>query len=155
MIVDPSSADPGVPDLIPVPLDEDHVSICKPVSRDSLLYIRVRAFVVHFSRPEAGAGPPFPAEFGTQPTVAAVSALPDLNLRRLLAQSFQRAEVAVLWFDTFNDGMDEHLPGKSLNECVIEMLLRARRTRKEQLLYEAIALERPDLAVALRRVPGA
>jgi pimeloyl-ACP methyl ester carboxylesterase len=45
IVVDDRSADPGLPGVSPVPLDEDHLSICKPASRESLLYKRVRRFV--------------------------------------------------------------------------------------------------------------
>jgi hypothetical protein len=45
IVVDERSADPGLPGVVPVPLDEDHLSICKPASRENLLYKRVRRFV--------------------------------------------------------------------------------------------------------------
>lgn len=123
---------PQIPELIPVPLDADHVAICKPDSRDSLLYRRVRVFVVHFAQPRTAADPPPPIEFGPEPTVSAGSALPEPNLRRLLAEGFQRAEVAVFWFDTFGDGMDEHAPARPLNlTSVLELLLRAKRLRNK------------------------
>jgi pimeloyl-ACP methyl ester carboxylesterase len=38
VVVDRGSADPGIPGVVPIPLEEDHLSICKPVSRESLLY---------------------------------------------------------------------------------------------------------------------
>jgi hypothetical protein len=45
VVVNETSADPGIVGVIPVPLDEDHASICKPTSRDSLLYKRTRRFI--------------------------------------------------------------------------------------------------------------
>jgi pimeloyl-ACP methyl ester carboxylesterase len=45
IVVDDRSADPGIPGVIPIPLDEDHLSICKPASRENLLYKRARRFV--------------------------------------------------------------------------------------------------------------
>src|SRR5262249_35708976 len=45
IVVDDRSADPGIPGVVPIPLDEDHLSICKPTSRQSLLYRRVLRFV--------------------------------------------------------------------------------------------------------------
>jgi hypothetical protein len=45
IVVDQSSADPGIPGVVPIPLEDDHLSICKPASRESLLYKRVRRFV--------------------------------------------------------------------------------------------------------------
>src|SRR5262249_15856077 len=40
IVVDDRSADPGIPGVVPIPLDEDHLSICKPASKDALLYKR-------------------------------------------------------------------------------------------------------------------
>jgi hypothetical protein len=45
VVVNETSADPGVAGVVPVPLDEDHISICKPPSRDSLLYKRTLRFI--------------------------------------------------------------------------------------------------------------
>jgi pimeloyl-ACP methyl ester carboxylesterase len=50
IVVDDRSADPGLPGVVPIPLDEDHLSICKPDSRESLLYKRVRRFVAECLR---------------------------------------------------------------------------------------------------------
>ncbi len=44
-IVNETSADPGVPEEIPIPMDDNHITICKPTSRDSLLHMRVKSFV--------------------------------------------------------------------------------------------------------------
>ena len=45
VIVDEASADPGLPGDPPVPIDADHISIVKPLDRNSLLYMRVRQFI--------------------------------------------------------------------------------------------------------------
>lgn len=45
IIVDEASADPGIAGVIPIPLDENHISICKPDSKESLVYLQVRRFV--------------------------------------------------------------------------------------------------------------
>ena len=45
LVVDESSADPGLRGVVPIPMDDDHVTICKPASRESLVYVRVRRFV--------------------------------------------------------------------------------------------------------------
>jgi len=41
LVVNESSADPGIRGVNPVPMDEDHVSICKPKDRNSQIYRRV------------------------------------------------------------------------------------------------------------------
>jgi hypothetical protein len=45
LVVNESSADPGLPGVIPIPVDANHISICKPESRDKLVYSRVRKLV--------------------------------------------------------------------------------------------------------------
>jgi hypothetical protein len=44
-IVDPTSADPGIPHVLPIAYDGDHITIAKPPSRDDLLYRRIVRFV--------------------------------------------------------------------------------------------------------------
>ena len=65
MVVDQASSDPGISDLIPIPLDEDHFSICKPSSRDSTMYLRVRTFAVHFIRAPSPSSAAIQMTFGT------------------------------------------------------------------------------------------
>jgi pimeloyl-ACP methyl ester carboxylesterase len=45
IVVNDTSADPGISRVIPVPLDEDHITICKPTSKDTLLYKRTLRFI--------------------------------------------------------------------------------------------------------------
>lgn len=45
LVVDASTADPGIQGAASIPLDADHISICKPDSREGLLHTRVRRFV--------------------------------------------------------------------------------------------------------------
>jgi pimeloyl-ACP methyl ester carboxylesterase len=146
LVVDQASADPGVPDLIPIPVEADHISLAKPASRESLLYQRVRTFVVHAieTDPKSGLAPP--SELGPSLSIAVTSALPEAKLRRLLTERVERAEVAVFWFDTLGESKDDQIPGKSHRECVIELLFRTKRRKVLERLYEAIALERPDIA---------
>jgi hypothetical protein len=42
VIVSKECADPGIPGCAPIPLEADHISICKPSSKDSLLYNSLR-----------------------------------------------------------------------------------------------------------------
>lgn len=59
-VVNETSADPGIPGVQPIPLDEDHVTICKPTSRQSQVYRRVRQLIADMllakAQPAAGAG---------------------------------------------------------------------------------------------------
>jgi hypothetical protein len=45
LVVDESSADPGIPGVVPIPIDCNHISIAKPESKKSLIYRRVKRFV--------------------------------------------------------------------------------------------------------------
>jgi hypothetical protein len=45
LVVDETSAEPDIPGERAVPLDEDHISICKPIGRDADLYLSLRAFL--------------------------------------------------------------------------------------------------------------
>jgi hypothetical protein len=40
-IVDAKSADPGVNATIPIPIDADHLNICKPSGRNSVIYLSI------------------------------------------------------------------------------------------------------------------
>ena len=45
LVVDETSADPGIAGVVPMPMDDDHVSISKPVSKEALVYKRVKRFI--------------------------------------------------------------------------------------------------------------
>jgi hypothetical protein len=45
LVVDKTTADPGIPSVTPISLDEDHVSICKPVSKDAQVYRQVKRMI--------------------------------------------------------------------------------------------------------------
>lgn len=50
LVVDETSAEPNIPGERAVPLDEDHVSICKPASREAQLYKSITKFLVECLR---------------------------------------------------------------------------------------------------------
>jgi len=45
LVVNETSADPGIPGVIPIPIDSNHIAICRPKSKGSLIYRRVNRFV--------------------------------------------------------------------------------------------------------------
>lgn len=45
-IVDPGSADPGLRDVVAIPIDGNHIKICKPENRADLFYKSVRSFII-------------------------------------------------------------------------------------------------------------
>lgn len=44
-VVNETSSDPGIMGTIPIPIDADHLSICRPESRDSQIYLGVKNFL--------------------------------------------------------------------------------------------------------------
>jgi hypothetical protein len=52
MVVEQTSADPGIPGVLPIPVDADHLSIVKPADRGELVYRRVRQFIEERLPPE-------------------------------------------------------------------------------------------------------
>jgi hypothetical protein len=45
LVVNETSADPGIKGVIPIPVDFDHISICRPDSRNALIYRRITRFI--------------------------------------------------------------------------------------------------------------
>jgi hypothetical protein len=54
IIVKPDSSDPGLVEVEPVPIDADHVTICKPLDRSKDTYVYVRAFIERQVAPLTG-----------------------------------------------------------------------------------------------------
>ena len=44
-VVNEVSADPGIPNVEVIPVDEDHSTICKPDNRSKLVYASVKQFL--------------------------------------------------------------------------------------------------------------
>ena len=63
-IVEPDSADPGLPDCTPTPIREDHVTIAKPRRRDELVYAETKNFISKLAPEPADAAElrPYPLE---------------------------------------------------------------------------------------------
>ena len=49
-IVNEDSADPGVKDCKLIPTDADHLSICRPISRNNPLYLGVKSFIENIQK---------------------------------------------------------------------------------------------------------
>lgn len=45
LVVDQMSANPEIPGIQPIPIEENHISISQPASKDSLLYEQVKQFI--------------------------------------------------------------------------------------------------------------
>ena len=45
MVVNATSADPGLPGVTPIPVDSNHYDVCRPLSRDDVRYAQTLKFV--------------------------------------------------------------------------------------------------------------
>ncbi|GAB3714598.1 hypothetical protein GCM10027598_22860 [Amycolatopsis oliviviridis] len=61
-VVDAGSADPGIPGQTPIPVDANHIEICKPVERNDLVYGQIKRFVAGIAEAvkAGGTAPPGP-----------------------------------------------------------------------------------------------
>jgi|688.fasta_scaffold219586_1 pimeloyl-ACP methyl ester carboxylesterase len=44
-VVDEGSSDPGLPGVVPIPIESDHINICKPESKTDVVFIRTINFI--------------------------------------------------------------------------------------------------------------
>jgi hypothetical protein len=51
LVVNETSADPGIAGVVPIPMDEDHISICRPVDKNSQIYRRVLRLIQNVINP--------------------------------------------------------------------------------------------------------
>ncbi len=75
-----------------------------------------------------------------------LSELKIAELRRRISKRVDRGEVSCIWYDTFEEKMDDDMSHRTKNECVIELIDRAKNRRKMPLLLGNICSVRPDLA---------
>lgn len=45
LVVPADSSDPGISGAVPIPVDDDHFTICKPSNRDDEVYVHMRGFI--------------------------------------------------------------------------------------------------------------
>lgn len=134
-VVDEASANPGLPRVPPIPVDANHIDICKPLNRSSLVYGQVRRFVTalherpvqrersvgHLTLPTAG------ATVGTEIVVkGVVDAVPERH-HLWIAHQDRRG---LFWAKDFevtpeHDGHFERIvyEGGSLREFTLLLLL--------------------------------
>ena len=70
LVVDATTADPGIPGVSPIPVDEDHRAICKPASKEAQIYRRVQRLLEETVLREGVRPPPLgrPAAVISMPT---------------------------------------------------------------------------------------
>lgn len=45
LVVDAASSDPGMPGVVVIPVDADHISICKPADQNAEVYVGIKNFI--------------------------------------------------------------------------------------------------------------
>lgn len=91
----------------------------------------------------------FPGAKGVPATIAVSGASrspiysPAAELRRAMTERLSRSDIGVLWFDMFGTSMDEDLPGRSKQDCVIELLARTSQRNSQEALLEKLARSYP------------
>lgn len=75
LVVDPTSADPGITDVTPIPVDSDHLAICKPERPDALVWLVTSRFITDLGL--APVVPPAPPASVAATLLAPADALSD------------------------------------------------------------------------------
>jgi hypothetical protein len=86
------------------------------------------------------------AAFAASNCKSKLATLKLADLRRRMSKRMSRDEVGVVWFDVFNTQMDDDMRGRTLVECVIELLDRCQKKGKLAEVIESLCADRPDLA---------
>ncbi|MEZ6031992.1 MAG: toll/interleukin-1 receptor domain-containing protein [Planctomycetaceae bacterium] len=74
-----------------------------------------------------------------------LSALSLAELRRRMSKRMGRSEVGTVWFDVFESLMDNDMIGRTLTECVVELLDRAKNRNKLADVIVSVCSERDDI----------
>ncbi len=134
-IVDPGSADAGLPGAVPIGIDADHVRICKPSSEDGLLYRSTRDFLANdvFARPKGRRR----KSKGT----SQAAALPSLSVPRSKTWAPIALRLAVLLFIVFlgfQGIRHTFFPGDPLAAATVQQIEQALRAKHPKLTPEQI-----------------
>ncbi len=68
------------------------------------------------------------------------------ELRRRMTRRMNRAEIGSVWFDVLDTSMENDMQNRSLADCVIELLDRARSRNKLADVIDSLCAERADLS---------
>jgi hypothetical protein len=64
--------------------------------------------------------------------------LDDATLRQYLAAQLGRDEIGIVWFDTLGSDMDEDIPGRSRDACIMKLISRAGREGRREAMHQSI-----------------
>jgi hypothetical protein len=84
--------------------------------------------------------------FATSDCKSQLSGLKLAELRRRMSNRMSRAEVGTVWFDVLESSMDNDMHGRTLTECVVELLDRVKHRNKLADVIDSVCADRSDLA---------
>ncbi len=90
--------------------------------------------------------PAHKAAFAASDCQTTLAALKLAELRQRMTKRMSRGEVSTIWFDVLEASMENDMQGRTLGECVVELLLRARNRNKLADLISSVCSDRGDLA---------
>ncbi|WP_420196879.1 toll/interleukin-1 receptor domain-containing protein [Chthoniobacter flavus] len=74
-----------------------------------------------------------------------LSRLTHRELRKRMQQRLRRKDVIVAWYDLFEEQMDDQLPGKPIDLCLIELLDRCKQRQLTKDLLEILCEDWPHV----------
>ncbi len=77
--------------------------------------------------------------------IISLSRLTIAQLRRLIIQKLTRSNIASVWFDVFESRMDDDMAGRNKEDCVIELLMRAKDRGVVKEVADAVAESYPHV----------
>jgi hypothetical protein len=79
-----------------------------------------------------------PHGFGGDDCPTRLGRLPQRQLRIRMQKGLNRDEVGVVWFDVLAERMDDFMPQKAIDACLVELLDRCNRRRKTSDLLSVL-----------------
>ena len=139
-VVNPTSADIGIPNVSPIPVDSNHFSICKPDTKDSLVYMQTSKFLNDIFTDESNGNNSKPYELTFNEKVKFVQ-----NYSLGPAVPLIKLEQDII--DTLNDSLT--------TQQFVELSVETNRLREaadknikpRQILIPSGALPNPDLGI--------
>ncbi len=163
LVVDPSSSDPGLPDVTAVPLAEDHFSICKPADKSQQIHGSLCEFVNTLTAAMAPVPPvvlsPPPSSAATASIASLIHATKPERDGRIKGADDNRLlprERAVLGRETEIAQVLEFLRGQRTATVVTALVAGVGGIGKTEVCKAALKrwlLERPDAVVYYVDVP--
>jgi hypothetical protein len=129
LVVNQTSADPGIKGVIPVPMDFDHISICKVADRKTQIYRQVKRFIQN----------------------NLTTPLPLIELKEIEEQHQQEVDNLFLQAETLKQ---EHIRNKTQHFYELGRLRAGLEGHIEAMYGKAININKATFRVILNKFPG-